>query len=30
MQIHAVHETPTLTCERYEEVVRRLTSGKAP
>jgi hypothetical protein len=28
MQILAVHETPTLTRERYEEVVRRLTSGK--
>jgi hypothetical protein len=24
----AVHETPTLTRERYEEVVRRLTGGK--
>jgi hypothetical protein len=30
MQFLAVHETPTLTRERYEEVVRRLTSGKAP
>jgi hypothetical protein len=29
MQILAVHETPTLTRERYEEVVRRLTGGKA-
>ena len=28
MQILAVHETPTLTRERYEEVVRRLTGGK--
>ena len=26
--ILAVHETPTLTRERYEEVVRRLTGGK--
>ena len=29
MQILAVHQTPTLTRERYEEVVRRLTGGKA-
>jgi hypothetical protein len=29
MQILAVHETPTLTRERYEEVVRRLTGGKS-
>ena len=28
MLILAVHETPTLTRERYEEVVRRLTNGK--
>lgn len=27
--ILAVHETPTLTRERYEEVVRRLTRGKS-
>lgn len=27
--ILAVHETPTLTRERYEEVVRRLTHGKS-
>jgi hypothetical protein len=27
--ILAVHQTPTLTRERYEEVVRRLTGGKA-
>jgi hypothetical protein len=26
--ILAVHETPTLTRERYEQVVRRLTNGK--
>lgn len=26
--ILALHETPTLTRERYEEVVRRLTGGK--
>lgn len=26
--IMAVHQTPTLTQERYEEVVRRLTNGK--
>ena len=29
MLMLAVHETPTLTRERYEEVVRRLTSGKS-
>ena len=29
MSILAVHETPTLTRERYEQVVRRLTNGKA-
>jgi hypothetical protein len=29
MLILAVHETPTLTQERYERVVRRLTGGKA-
>lgn len=28
MLILAVHETPTLTRERYEQVVRRLTKGK--
>ena len=28
MLILAVHQTPTLTRERYEEVVRRLTGGK--
>jgi hypothetical protein len=28
MLILAVHETPSLTRERYEEVVRRLTGGK--
>jgi hypothetical protein len=28
MMILAVHQTPTLTRERYEEVVRRLTGGK--
>ena len=27
--ILAMHRTPTLTRERYEEVVRRLTGGKA-
>jgi hypothetical protein len=27
--ILAFHQTPTLTKERYEEVVRRLTGGKA-
>src|SRR5262249_38295302 len=26
--IMAIHQTPTLTQERYEEVVRRLTNGK--
>jgi hypothetical protein len=29
MLILAVHETPTLTCEKYEQVVRRLTNGKS-
>jgi hypothetical protein len=29
MLILAVHETPTLTRERYERVVRRLTGGKS-
>jgi hypothetical protein len=29
MLVLAVHETPTLTRERYEEVIRRLTGGKA-
>lgn len=29
MLILAVHETPTLTRERYEQVVRMLTKGKA-
>jgi hypothetical protein len=28
--ILAVHRTPTLTRERYEEVVRRLTNGNVP
>lgn len=28
MLILAVHQTPSLTRERYEEVVRRLTNGK--
>jgi hypothetical protein len=28
MMTLAVHQTPTLTRERYEEVVRRLTGGK--
>jgi hypothetical protein len=28
--ILAVHRTPSLTKERYEEVVRRLTNGKVP
>jgi hypothetical protein len=28
MMILAVHQTPTLTRERYEVVVRRLTGGK--
>ena len=29
MLILAVHETPTLTQEKYEQVVRRLTNGKS-
>jgi hypothetical protein len=29
MQIMAVHRVPSLTQERYEEVVRRLTGGKS-
>jgi hypothetical protein len=29
MRILALHETPTLTRERYDEVVRRLTGAKA-
>ena len=29
MLILAVHETPTLTRERYEQVIRRLTKGKS-
>lgn len=29
MRILAIHQTPTLTRERYEEVVRRLTGGAA-
>ena len=29
MYIMAVHQTPSLTQERYEEVVRRLTNGKS-
>jgi hypothetical protein len=29
MLILAVHETPTLTRDRYEQVVRRLTNGKS-
>jgi hypothetical protein len=28
MPIMAVHQVPSLTQERYEEVVRRLTNGK--
>ena len=28
MLIMAVHQNPSLTRDRYEEVVRRLTSGK--
>jgi len=28
MAILAIHQTPSLTQERYEEVVRRLTGGK--
>ena len=30
MAILAIHRTPTLTRERYEEVVRRLTNGTVP
>ena len=30
MLIMAVHRTPSLTQEKYEEVVRRLTNGKHP
>ena len=29
MLVVAVHQTPSLTRERYEEVVRRLTNGKS-
>ena len=29
MFVVAVHQTPSLTRERYEEVVRRLTNGKS-
>ena len=29
MIVVAVHQTPSLTRERYEEVVRRLTNGKS-
>ena len=29
MYVLAVHQTPSLTRERYEEVVRRLTNGKS-
>ena len=29
MLILAVHETPKLTREKYEQVVRRLTNGKS-
>jgi len=29
MIVVAVHQTPSLTQERYEEVVRRLTNGKS-
>jgi hypothetical protein len=29
MLIIAVHQTPSLTQEKYEEVVRRLTNGKS-
>jgi hypothetical protein len=29
MLIMAVHQVPSLTRERYEEVVRRLTNGKS-
>jgi hypothetical protein len=30
MLIMGVHQTPSLTQERYEEVVRRLTNGERP
>jgi hypothetical protein len=29
MLVMALHQVPTLTQERYEEVVRRLTNGKS-
>jgi hypothetical protein len=29
MQIMAVHQVPSLTQQKYEEVVRRLTNGKS-
>jgi hypothetical protein len=29
MAIMAVHQVPSLTQERYEEVIRRLTNGKS-
>jgi hypothetical protein len=29
MVVVAVHQTPSLTRERYQEVVRRLTNGKS-
>jgi hypothetical protein len=29
MLIMAVHQVPSLTQEKYEEVVRRLTNGKS-
>ena len=29
MLIMAVHQVPSLTQERYEEVIRRLTNGKS-
>ncbi len=29
MHVVAVHQTPCLTQERYDEVVRRLTNGKS-
>jgi hypothetical protein len=29
MRMMAVHQTPSLTQEKYEEVVRRLTGGKS-
>ena len=29
MAIMAIHQVPSLTQERYEEVVRRLTNGKS-